>query len=39
MNRIIFETHSENKSDTPLVGGIKSRILSLMRFGNKSNKK
>jgi hypothetical protein len=42
----LFNSNSEipnycnnNKSETPLVGGVKSRILSLMQFGNKSNKK
>lgn len=39
MSRIMFEIHSEYKSVTPLVGGVKSRILSQMGFGNKSNKK
>lgn len=39
MSRIMFETHSKYKSETTLVGGVKSRILSLMGFGNKSNKK
>ena len=45
-NRFLFNSNSEfpnycknNKSETPLVGGVKSRILSLMGFGNKSNKK
>ena len=45
-NIFLFNSNSEipnccnnNKSETPLVGGVKSRILSLMGFGNKSNKK
>lgn len=38
MSRIMFETYSEYKSETPLVGGVKSRILSFIGFFNKSKK-
>ena len=39
-NSFLFNSNSEipnrcnNKRETPLVGGIKSRILSLVEFGN-----
>ena len=47
-NSFLFNSNSEipnycnsigNKSETPLVGGVKSKMLSWMEFGSKCNKK